>query len=136
MAESAQSFPKEDRSLFLAPQTIKRCLLAWLIPGFGYYLAGRKKAWILMTACIWIAFFMGLILHGDLYPWGGEGKVRAIGSICQMGSGIPYFLAKIFVDRASPLSLTYDYGTNYFLIAGMINWLAVLDTFDISVKRK
>ena len=137
MAESVeQSLPKEDRRLFFAPQTLKRCLLGWLIPGFGYYLSGRKKSWILMTACIWVAFIMGVLLQGDLYPWAGEGKIRSIGAICQMGSGIPYFLAKIFLDRGSPLNLTYDYGTNYFLIAGMINWLAVLDTFDISVKRK
>ena len=137
MAETTeQALPKEDPSLFWAPQTIKRCLLCWLIPGLGYFLNGRKKSWILVTACVWVAFFMGVFLQGDLFPWGGEGKIRSIGALCQMGMGIPYFLAKIFVDRGSPLSLTYDYGTNYFLIAGMINWLAVLDTFDIAVKRK
>lgn len=89
-----------------------------------------------MTACIWVAFIMGCLLQGDLYPWTGEGKIRSIGAICQFGSGLPYLLAKVLLDRSSPLSMTYDYGTNYFLIAGMINWLAVLDNFDIAVKRK
>lgn len=131
-----QSLPKQDPSLFWDAETIKRCFLNWLIPGLGYFLSGRKRAWILMTVSVWIAFVMGVYLGGDLYPWGGEGKIRSVGAICQLGMGLPYFLAKVFIDRGSPLSLTYDYGTNYFLIAGMINWLAVLDTFDIAVKRK
>jgi len=131
-----QTLPKQDSSLFFHKETIKRCFLNWLIPGLGYFLNGRKRAWILMTSCVWIAFLMGIFLQGDLYPWGGEGKIRGVGAICQMGMGLPYFLAKMFVDRGSPLSLTYDYGTNYLLIAGMINWLAVMDNFDIAVKRK
>lgn len=131
-----QSIPKEDPTLFLSASTIKLVLLAWLIPGMGYYLLGRKRACLLISICVLTAFFMGIYLEGDLFPWGGEGKIRAIGSLCQLGAGIPYAIAKLFVDRGSPLSVTYDYGTNYLLIAGMINWLAVMDTFDIAVKRK
>ena len=128
--------PKGDPSLYFAPATLKHCLLNWVLPGAGYWLVGRKKAWAIMTGCLYVAFLMGIMLGGDLYGLTGEGKIRAIGSICQAGMGLPYILAKWLMARGTPLNPAYDYGTNYLLLAGMINWLAVMDIFDISVKRK
>lgn len=132
---------EEDPSLFWAPSTLKKVALTWLIPGYGYFLQGRRRAGILMACCLYGAFFMGLLQGGDLFPFSGEGKLRAIGAVCQMGMGLPYLLTKLmmgleWIHRGSPLSVGYDYGTSYFLIAGMLAWLSVLDIFDISVKRK
>ena len=130
----------EDPSLFFSPVTIRNCLLTWLIPGLGYWLAGRKKTGLIMTVSLFTAFVLGVLLGGDLYPislsGAEEGKIRAVGAFCQAGMGAPYMLAKAFMSRGTPLNITYDYGTNYFLIAGMINWLSIMDVFDISVKRK
>lgn len=130
--------PVEDRSLFFAPNTIRNCVLTWVVPGLGYFLLGRKKSGIIMMTCLFSAMILGAILGGDFYPLlsGAEGWMRRFGSIFQLGMGIPYFITSALIDRGSPLSVSYDYGTNYFLIAGMINWLSVMDVFDISVKRK
>ncbi len=136
MSEQAPALPKEDPSLYFAPQTIRNVVLTWLVPGLGYWLLGRKKAAIIMTSILYGGFLLAVILGGDLYPFSGEGFIRRIGSVCQLGMGLPYLLAQLSMDRGTPLSLTYDYGTNYFLITGMINWLATFDVFDISVKRK
>ena len=139
MSDETTPYPVEDRSLFLAPTTIRNCVLSWLVPGLGYFLLGRKKHGIIISTALIGAVILGLIQGGDLYPTfsNAEGWIRGIGSVCQLGAGVPYFIAKLIqVERSSPLSITYDYGTNYFLIAGMINWLAVFDIFDISVKRK
>ena len=126
----------ENPKLFLAPSTIKNCFFTWLIPGLGYWRTGRKKACYLVAACLFSAFLLGIIQGGDLFPFSGEGKIRGIGAICQLGMGLPYLLAQLFVERGSPLNPTYDYGTNFFLVAGMLNYLSVMDVFDISVGRK
>ena len=126
----------EDPSLYFAPETLKNCLLTWLVPGLGYWLTGRKKTALIMSLALYAALLFGIFLGGDLYGFSGEGKIRGIGAFCQMGMGLPYMLCNWFMSRATPLSFSYDYGTNYFLIAGMLNWLSVLDVFDISVKRK
>lgn len=126
----------EDTSLFLAPATLKNCFLNWLVPGLGYWLLGRKRECLIMASALGVAFLLAIFQGGDLFDFSGEGKIRGIGAFCQLGMGFPYILAKLFLGRGTPLNTTYDYGTNYFLIAGMINWLAVLDIFDISVKRK
>ena len=135
LSEKQEVVYSEDPSLFFSPVTIRNCVLAWLVPGLGYWLTGRKKSCYVMAAALFTAFFLGILLGGDLFTM-SEGKIRQLGSLCQMGFGLPYFAAKALVERGSPLNLTYDYGTNYLLIAGMINWLAVMDVFDISVNRK
>ncbi len=127
---------EEDPQLYLAPETLRNCALAWLIPGAGYWLTGRKKVALIVAACLFAGYFLGVLNGGDIFPMSGEGKIRSIGAICQLGFGVPHLLLRLFMERGTPLTTTYDYGTSYFLIVGMLNWLMVLDTFDISVKRK
>ena len=121
MAEREELMPRYDPSLVLAPQTLKNCFLAWLVPGLGYWLLDRKKSAVLISVCLYTAYFFAFLLGGDLYELTTEGKIRMLGTVCQSGMGIPYFLAKLGLDRGSPLNASYDYGTTYFLIAGMIN---------------
>lgn len=136
MSKQAEEFHKDDPTLFTAPQTIKTCLLSWVCPGLGHWSLGRKQRALMIGVSLWLSLLLGLIMGGDLYPITGEGIIRSVGSICQLGAGAPMLLIRMLVERGTPLSLTYDYGTNYFLIAGMLNWLAVIDSFDISVGRK
>ncbi len=136
MGKKVEATQVEDNSLFLAPATLRNCALTWLVPGSGYWLTGRKRSFQIVVLCLYVAFIMGIIQGGDLYPFSGEGNIRSIGAFCQMGMGAPYLLVKLFIERGSPLNPTYDYGSGYFLIAGMLNWLSVIDIFDVSVKRK
>ena len=126
----------EDPALFFAPRTVVGCLLAWLFPGAGHWYLGKKRKAVLLGASLLICFCLGIVQRGDFFPFSGEGVFRAIGAFCELGFGSIYLLARLLVDRGSPLSLTYDYGTTYLLIAGMINWLAVVDAFDTAVGRK
>ena len=138
VTQTNETAPLEDPSLFLAPQTIKNCFLAWLVPGLGYFMVGRKRSGIIICLGLYTSLLLGVLLGGDFYDfdWTGEGKIRFFGALCQSGLGIPYMIVRAIVERGTPLNITYDYGTSYFLIAGMLNWLVVMDIFDISVKRK
>ncbi|PIE02484.1 MAG: hypothetical protein CSA81_06605 [Acidobacteria bacterium] len=129
-------YKQEQPELYTAPHTLKMVGLSWLIPGLGHWLQGRKKRAVILFSALLLAVFLGAILGGDLYPFSGEGRFRAIGALCQSGLGLFYAVVRLFTDRGNPLNITYDYGTIYYLIAGMINWLAVIDSFDIAVKRK
>jgi hypothetical protein len=120
-----------------ALEIAKLCLASWLVPGLGYWLVGRKRSFAIVASCLFAAIIMGVLLGGDLFPVSGsEGRLRQIGGVCQMGMGLPFFLFNLVLERGNPLNITFDYGTNYFLIAGMVNWLAVMDIFDIATRRK
>ena len=131
-----KQFKKEQVKLFTAPETLKSVACAWLVPGLGHWIQGRKRNAMILFVFIGFSLLLGIYQGGDFFPFSGEGKFRAIGAFSQMGSGAFYFFTRLFADRGNPLNLTYDYGTIYFLIAGMLNWLAVIDAFDIAVKRK
>lgn len=135
MKEKRQ-FKIEEKALFTSPDTIKVVGLAWLLPGAGHWFLGRKKNAVILFVAILVSMILGLYHGGDLFPFSGEGKFRMIGALSQAGSGVFYIISKLISVRGNPLNLTYDYGTIYFLIAGMLNWLAVIDSFDIAVRRK
>jgi hypothetical protein len=61
--------------------------------------------------------------------------------IANLGAGLLYlvcwFLGVGFADDAIHAArATYEYGNTFLLIAGLLNYLAMLDAFDISAGRK
>ena len=135
---SMWSFIADDscRRGYPLPIVVRNCFLAWLIPGLGHWLLGRRRSAVLIGLSLYGGFLLGVVSNGDLFPFLTEGKIRTAGFFLQSGMGAPYGLAKAFLARATPLSPLYDYGTGYFLMTGLINWLTVFDVFDISVNRK
>ena len=58
-----------------------------------------------------------------------------------IGSGILYIVCFLFDfgfrdDPAQAARATYEYGTTFLLIAGLLNYLTMLDAFDIAAGRK
>ncbi|MCB1052491.1 MAG: hypothetical protein H6510_11055 [Acidobacteria bacterium] len=131
-----QAYREEDKALFTSPETIKACLAAFLLPGMGHFLLGRKKKGLILGAVLLLTLILGMLQGGDFFPRTGEGTLRSIGWFLQTGMGLPGLVAHSLIERGSPLNPTYDFGTAYLLIAGMLNWLCVVDTFDIAVGRK
>jgi hypothetical protein len=136
-AATTEPLPQDDPKLYFAPQTLRNCFLAWLVPGLGHYMTGRKRAAAIIAGSLFAAYLLAILQGGLIYEfnWAVD-RIRSLGYLCQSGMGLPFLIANAIDIDASPLGITYDYATSYFLIAGMINWLAVMDTFDISVNRK
>lgn len=131
-----KEYRQEDVRLFYAPTTLWVCLAAFLLPGLGHVLLGRKRKGLLLGGVLLLALLLGLLSGGDFFPLQGEGKLRQIGAFLQLGMGLPFQLISSLAVRGTPLNPSYDFGTAYLLIAGMLNWLCVVDCFDIAVGRK
>lgn len=61
--------------------------------------------------------------------------------IANLGSGILYLASWVlgigFADDPQQAArATYEYGNTFLLIAGLLNYLSMLDAFDISAGRK
>ena len=118
-------------------------LAAWAIPGGGHLLQRRWKRAALLGGAVWAMFLTGLWLGGHLFTVTGNEQgfgvlLQLLPMIGNIGVGLPYiicWMANIgFAEKAH--LLTYEYGNTFLLVAGLLNYLAMLDAFDIAAGRK
>ena len=110
---------------------------AWLVPGLGHLLLGRRQRAAVFAAVIAIAFVVGLALDGELIlPRAGD-PLSYLAAIANLGSGVLFFVAKLAgLGDGVVTAASYEYGNTFLLTAGMMNLLLVLDTHDIAVGKK
>jgi hypothetical protein len=91
-------------------------------------------------------FAIGLLFGGHLFGLGireeGASKLLQLPPmIANLGTGILYLICWAsnsgFSDAAEYAKLaTFEYGNTFLLVAGLLNYLAMLDAFDIAAGRK
>jgi hypothetical protein len=118
----------------------------WFLPGAGHLLQGRWIRAILLGGTIWVCFVSGLMMGGHLFKYSGAEKgfsalLQIPPMIANLGTGLLYLVCWMFGfgftdDPQQAARATYEYGNTFLLIAGLLNYLAMLDAFDISAGRK
>ena len=116
-------------------------LAAWAVPGLGHVLQRRWMRGLLLGGAVWVMFFLGLWLGGHLFTVTDHGLaalVQLLPMSANVGSGLLYLFCWLtntgFAEQAQ--LLTYEYGNTFLLVAGLLNYLAALDAFDIAAGRK
>lgn len=116
--------------------------LAWFLPGVGHLKQKRWKRGLAIALTIWSMYIIGILSGGAYFPGFGfkDGALLyLLHAFASIGNGLGYFLTMIF--SAEPNSKvaawsTFEYGGKFLEAAGLLNFLAVLDAFDISIGRK
>lgn len=121
-------------------------LAAWIVPGAGHLLQGKWGRGLLLGGAVWVMFVVGLMVGGHLFGLGGsEQGVSALlqvpPTIANLGSGLLYLVCWAtntgFADSAEQAKrATFEYGNTFLLVAGLMNYLSMLDAFDIRAGRK
>jgi len=113
-------------------------LSGFIIPGLGHILMGRWIRGLMLTLAIGLMFLFGLSMQGELYVRDlGQTPLRMFGFFADIGVGLMYWLAEHSKLGAGNMSArTYDYGTTYLWVCGLLNYLAIMDAFDIARGRK
>jgi hypothetical protein len=92
---------------------------------------------------VWVMFITGLALGGHLFTVSSKDQglaalVQFLPMSANVGTGLLYLMCWItntgFAEQAQ--RLTYEYGNTFLLVAGLLNYLAALDAFDIAAGRK
>jgi uncharacterized protein DUF6677 len=118
---------------------------AWFVPGLSHALLGKWQRALLMGGTVWLCFIIGLAIGGHLFdlnvPENSSLPLQALPMVADIGSGALYIIAWVFgygfADDPHKAALpTYEYGTTFLLIAGLLNYLTTLDAFDIAAGRK
>lgn len=117
-----------------------------LVPGLGHLLQGKLLRALLLGGAVWACFLSGLWMGGHLFIVDSSNQGTSVllqvpPMIANLGAGLLYvaswFLGIGFADDPAHAALaTYEYGNTFLLIAGLLNYLCMLDAFDISAGRK
>ena len=112
-------------------------LLGWLIPGGGHLWLGRTVKGVVFLVMLPLMFVIGLTFDGRLFPFTPEEPLVALAAIANLGSGLPYFIARALdLGAGRVLSVSYEYGNAFLITAGLLNALVVIDAHDIALGRK
>ena len=118
-------------------------LAAWAVPGLGHLLQRRWARALLLGGAVWGMFLTGLWLGGHLFrvtssDQGLSALLQLLPMTTNAGAGLLYIFCWLtntgFTDHAQ--MVTYEYGNMFLLVAGLLNYLAMLDAFDIAAGRK
>jgi hypothetical protein len=120
--------------------------VGWFVPGAGHLLQGHWARALILGGAVWICFVCGLLMGGHMFSLGGDQQglsalLQIPPMIANLGSGLLYLASWFFGvgfadDPQLAARATYEYGTTFLLIAGLLNYLVMLDAFDISAERK
>ena len=112
-------------------------LAAWLLPGAGHFILGRKGRGVGFLVLILCSLFVGVSLDGNLHRVVADQPLSILATLGSMGVGAPYFILRYLVgyggDVAGPW---YEVGSAFVLTAGLMNLLLVLDVWDILRGKK
>lgn len=120
-------------------------LAAWLIPGAGHALMKRWVRALLLGGSAWVSFILGFAMGGHMFNLStGQGSspwLQVPPMIANLGTGLLYVICSLVGvgfsdDPQQAARATYEYGTTFLLVAGLLNYLTALDAFDIAAGRK
>ena len=112
-------------------------VISWLVPGAGHLVQGRRQKGLIFLIALVVMFAIGLALNGALNPFVFSDPLVGLAAFAQLGMGIPYFIASMLgLGKGVVTAQSYEYGNTFLLIAGLLNYLTMLDAFDIAAGRK
>jgi hypothetical protein len=113
------------------------CLAAWAVPGAGHLWMGRRQKGIVFLLALPAMFLSGLLMHGRIFPFELSDPLVALAAVANLGAGAPWLLARMAdAGGGTVTATTYEYGNCFLIVAGLLNFLVVLDAFDIGMGRK
>jgi hypothetical protein len=116
---------------------VRLCVAAWVVPGLGHFLLGRKWRALILFVSIVTMFLMGIAMQGEFFTTSSGSYLQTLGYYGELCVGLAMPAARFFgYAGGNPLFVSADFGTAYLVAAGMLNTLTILDTYDIAMGRK
>lgn len=117
-------------------------ILAFLVPGGGHLLQGHWGRGLLIGGVIWLMFIIGILSGGAYYPsfdFKDGFLLHILNFFAVLGNGVG-FIFTMFLKTNPPPNVaswaTFEYGGRFLEVAGLLNYLATIDAFDIATGRK
>ena len=120
---------------------------AWLIPGLGHWILGKKKRAVVFALIIVCAFVTGVLLDGEIGTPKPQSPFSWLATFACLGNGILGLGRLLWLNGlgglfgnlpfglqggGNPSAAGFAYGNTFLYTAGLMNLLAVLDVSDIA----
>jgi hypothetical protein len=110
---------------------------AWIVPGMGHFLMRRWGRALVFFLAVGGLAITGYLLRGNVFPAHSSDLFERLGFLADAGSGVFYFLSHFFEAAGSDVSRAAgDYGTRFIAAAGVVNFIAVCDAYEIASGRR
>ena len=98
----------------------------------------------MLLVALTLMFVVGLVLRGQLVPpraimgvFDLSEPLAGLMCVADLGIGALYFVARALGSGAGDVrAVTYEYGNTFLIVAGLLNFLVVIDAYDIAMGRK
>ena len=118
-------------------KAVLAAVCALLFPGLGHLVLGKWIRALLFAFAILLLFALGIFLEGKLYYLDLSQPILNLPFLASASTGLPYLLARSWgYGAGNLLNPSFDYGTTFVVVAGLLNLLVTLNAYDISVGRK
>lgn len=118
-------------------------IAAWLLPGAGYWMAGRRTRAVAVGIIVWAMFIIAVMGNGLHYPgfvFKDGPLLYLLNIFSRSGNGLGlilgYFWTSVFPAGDAAAKASFEYAGRFLEVAGLINFLALLDAVDIRLGRK
>ncbi len=117
-------------------------IISWLVPGAGHLLQGRYIRGGIIAAVVWIMFAIAIVSGGAHYPGFSfkDGPLLYLLNVfARFGNGLGAIVSFVMAGTPSPqvaALATFEYGGRFLEVAGLLNYLAIIDAVDIALGRK
>jgi Family of unknown function (DUF6677) len=113
------------------------CLAAWIVPGAGHLWMGRRQKGIVFLLALPAMFLIGLLLKGRVFPFELSDPLVGLAAVANLLAGAPWLIAKMMDAGAGTVTAaSYEYGNCFLIVSGLLNFLVILDAYDIALGRK
>ncbi|HEY1939703.1 MAG TPA: DUF6677 family protein [Candidatus Angelobacter sp.] len=140
MAKTDTTTTDVQRSTAAVPLTPLAALapaIGWLVPGAGHLIQKRWVRGLLLMGAVAAMFAFGLAMQGKVYKSNTGDLLDILGFVGDLGSGLFYFIARIFEWGGTSISTANaDYGTKFIVVAGLLNVMAAVDAYHIAIGKK
>lgn len=117
-------------------------LISWFLPGVGHLLQGRIKRGLIIGGVIWAMFIIAILSGGAYYPGFDfkDGSLLYLLNIFGRFGNVSGAIISYILMANPPANVaawaTFEYGGRFLEVAGLLNYLAAMDSYDISIGRK
>src|ERR1700691_5340750 len=139
-AQTTTAVPPQEESRPVSTWILP-VLAAWVVPGGGHFLQKKTGRGALILVSVGLMFLFGLFMRGMMFtPEKSDILTTLInygGFFCVLASGGFYFAASMFGYAAPDMAgAVHDYGTKFLVTAGLLNILALVDSYEIAAGKQ